>query len=213
MGPTSRRYLLHDLKPESLGEYIRGYEKLFPDGAQTYKLAVHRPWGGWLMVEVPPDLPLAHFHNLGKWFEGHTESTAVPDKVLTLSHGEDAWEYWLVPCEVRGWDHILTGASGKGRNFQIDCSTNLAFDDARLQVAPLTSRLALMTRDVHAALHSPNHGLKPIDHIEIRLPPPEAEEWSFPPSANLADAIELTEPPPEGIGVLLDRIANFFKRD
>lgn len=191
--PQRRRILVLGLEPGAVRDRTAAYNELY-QGDHPYTFTISESVGGWVQVEVPVDLSVAHFHNLAKWFEGDSEDAPAED-VLTLSHGDPPWAYWLVPCKHESADWFLTGADAEGRTFQWDCISMRAVDDPHLQRAPMGQRLALMTRKVHASLHKPDATARPFAQVVLHLEPPEPQAFEMPEPGSLADSFERTPDP------------------
>lgn len=210
--PSRRRILVRAPGSSAVRDRVGAYAELYPGGPDAYAIRVAEPMGGWVQVEIPPELPLVHFHNLAKWLEGDAEDPGTDD-VVTISHGDAPWEYWLVPCKDERADWFLTGADGEGRPFQWDCIAQKAVDDPRLQRAPMGTRLALMTRKVHAGLHRPDAAPKPFAEVTLHLDAPEPRELVMPEPGDLATTFERTPDPNAdkgGMEQVLEWIGGFF---
>lgn len=210
--PDRRRILVKGPTAAIMGDRVRGYGALYPGGPGAYAIRITEPVGGWAQVEVPADLPLVHFHNLAKWFEGDAAETGAED-VVTLSHGQPPWEYWLVPCKDSRTDWFLSGANGEGRTFQWDCTRRCAVDDPGLQRSPMGSRLAMMTRGVPAGLHPADASPPRVEEIVLHLDDPEPHELVMPEPGSLADSFERTPDPrgdPGGFEQVLEWVGGLF---
>lgn len=178
---TSRRILV---RPDKVLALAREYQNVVR-AEQPCALRIRPAVDGWYEVIVPLDVPLWHFHNLGKWFEDAAPYPDKPNNVITVSDGDGDAAYFLVPTGEKKWDRYLVGATAKASTFQYDCMTAKVLDDPRLRVVS-TPGLAMMSRNVPYVLQHPRDEDPPgtiVVDLKVSANPP-AVVWTIPPGGD-----------------------------
>lgn len=190
-GPSRRRLLVAGTDLEDILARIEAYGALDPGGAREVSFSLRGPCGDWVQVDLPAEMDLWHFHNLGKWIEGGDDDFAPPRDFLLLSEGEGAWGYWLTrPPAGDSW---LSGATQAAKPIQVEVASGRVVDEAKRRVPHATPRLAMMSRGVHPALHAPTADAPPVvlqKTIRVGEAPPT--QWRLPRGARVEDGFART---------------------
>lgn len=167
----------------------------------TWGFAVREARGGWIQLDVPPDLPIWHLHNLTRGFL----QDPTPPTVILTSAGPDDWDYWLTRSAMPERLYLLAGATGTGMPFQVDIDLGRLFDHPDVRIPPLPTKIALLTRGVHGALLDEDNDV-PISHrFELTLPDVPDTPWVIPPPSNLADEFDIERiEPKRGLSAMVD---------